>query len=340
MRSGHSVHAVTRGLAYRLLERAHVCGEWAALRLPPECTYAWFSEVQRRAGAVSASTQYVLLLCVVRIARQLAAAGDGDVEAATERAAEVAAGDGLASGQQRRRVYRTANLVWHRLRLSQPPPGGRLAAPLALPPAATDRVRHDVDADGYRVFTAAEVDALVAAASGMSRRAGLLMRLLFTTGLRIGAAANVTWGQVLEPGSREETTIRRTASVREKGDTVRHILLTEGMRLALAAAFGRRPFGGVCCVYVFFRDFGRLPGHRRGGPSESHRAMPRSVGADAPERLLPCVRAGGTARRPLPPARGTAGAPSRCSGLTCCGKCPGCVIHLYTCSGRTTTRWC
>lgn len=64
-------------LAYHLLERAHTCGRWNTLHLPPECSYEWFLEVQRQAGTLSKSAQYVLLLATVRIAQQLESAGDG-----------------------------------------------------------------------------------------------------------------------------------------------------------------------------------------------------------------------------------------------------------------------
>lgn len=278
--------ALRRGarLAYHLLERAHARDEWHLLRLPAECTYDWFVEVQQRAGTLSASAQYVLLLTTVRIAQQLAAAGDGNVEAAVELAANAAAGV-RSSGQQCRRLYRTANLVWHRLKLTRPPPGGRLALPLALPPLG--RPAHlpcspvDHETDSTRVFSPEEADALIAAAAGLSRRAEVLLRLLFTTGLRIGAAARITWGQLLLPDSARgqrggdeplpllPADVRQTATVCEKGNTVRHILLTNAVRAALASAY-----------------------NESGGPARSARCLVAGVRTLRNDFYRACARAG------------------------------------------------
>lgn len=131
------------------------------------------------------------------------------------------------------------------MKLSRMPLGGRLPALLPLPPITRACPHADYDA-GSRVFSAEEADALIAAAAGMSRRSELLLMLLFTTGLRIGAAARMTWDQVLLPAtSREQckgspllmSDVRCTTSVREKGNTVRHILLTDALRSVLATAY-------------------------------------------------------------------------------------------------------
>ena len=210
------------------------------------CTYEWFVDIQHRAaGGRSVATQYLLLLNTVRIARR--AESDG-VEAAVEWVdrVELPAVCGRSLAQARRRLYRTANIVWYALRLPWVP-GGRLSSLLTPPPAAVPSGSDPpVEPD---VFSEDEVERVCAAAAALSTRAACLMQLLFTTGVRIGAAARIRWDQLLtRPGATE---VRRIACVSEKGNTARYLFLTDAVRAAFEAHLhherrhngGRQPGG-------------------------------------------------------------------------------------------------
>ena len=145
------------------------------------------------------------------VASQLPVAG-GDVARAVRLAVDAKATTcHRALPQVTRRLYATANLVWFTLL-------HRLPHPLPLPPRTGVTAAADADhRRTERVFTDAEVEALIAAAGRMMPTAHLLVLLLFTTGLRIAAAANVHWSQLLTPA---HDGIVRAAVVRENQGTV------------------------------------------------------------------------------------------------------------------------
>ena len=82
---------------------------------------------------------------------------------------------------------------------------------------------------------------LTAAVARLSPTAHLLTLLLFSTGLRIAAVANMQWAHVLLP---TRDGIARTATVREKGNTRRTILLTEDVRAVLWSRYAAGTAGG------------------------------------------------------------------------------------------------
>lgn len=79
-----------------------------------------------------------------------------------------------------------------------------------------------------RVFTKEEVDRVIHAADRDHRLLdSALLHLLFTTGIRIGAAAGMIWQHLLRDDGEG---IREMAMVREKGNQVRVLLLTKSTR--------------------------------------------------------------------------------------------------------------
>lgn len=203
----------------------HDDDDWSALARRVE-------EHLQRLGRCSAHTRQATLSYARCIREWRAAHPDADLATAVREAAEAkAATCRRAWAQVVRRLYAAANLVWHDLL-------GELAQPLTPPPGLLASARHQrraatEDAGGTRVFSAAEVAQLLDAAAKMAAQQPLahpLTLLLFTTGLRIGAAAAIRWHQVLQP---TRDGVGRTAVVREKGGSRRVLLLTDHVRRAL-----------------------------------------------------------------------------------------------------------
>jgi integrase len=186
----------------------------------------WHEAVLVHTRQHSPHTRLALLGYARCIARHLAAAGDGDVARAVAGAVtEKTASCPRALPQVVRRLHTTANLVWFRLL-------GRLPQALPLPGReAPMRYGDPFETDAAtRVFSEDEVRALLAAAAQHSPAAHVLLCVLFTTGLRIGAAAAMTWRQVLTPTG---DGIASVAVVREKGNARRVVLLNDVTRRAL-----------------------------------------------------------------------------------------------------------
>jgi integrase len=181
-----------------------------------------------------------VLRATARFVADRLARHDGDVAAALATAvADKAVTCPRALRQVVRRLHATTNLVWHTLL-------GHLDRPLPMP--AVRRVQRDADGDG-RVFSEAEVAALAAAAQrhSVAARTGnrstrivpwghVLIRLLFTTGLRIAAAADLRWEQVLVPTG---DGVRTSALVREKGGRYHGVLFTREVRGLLWTLYRR-----------------------------------------------------------------------------------------------------
>lgn len=249
-------------LALSRLESHHRRGTWDLLGLPGDIDRAWFQRVQNAACDRSPHTLHALLAHVYAVARRLPDHG-GDVAAALAAAADAKrAACPVTLASTRRRMYRAVNFAWFDVH-------GALSCPVPVPPAvrtARDRPRLPVET---RVFSAEEIQALVRVAADRCCTADrLLVSLLFTTGLRIGAVAAMQWNQVVDDAGCP----RRVAYVREKGRTVRAVLLNSDVRklfaeLHRAHGIPNRPNApvfrvGVRCLRTRFRAICALAGHR------------------------------------------------------------------------------
>lgn len=225
-------------LAYRRLESHHNRGTWSDLKLPPYADYEWFQAIQKRAHGQSEHTIHATLARVCAVAQELQrrAGDEGDLVAAVE---AVSSSTTTTTGarevhQRRRRFYHAANFAWYDVHR-------RLPHPLEIPRTVKMQQMHVRHGDTERVFSATEIDALVAAAHKRSALDEILIRLLFTTGLRIAAAASITWGQVMEDGDSNHTKARRIVLVREKGNAIRTVLLCTALRDLLESRHGQLP---------------------------------------------------------------------------------------------------
>lgn len=120
-----------------------------------------------------------------------------------------------------KRLHAAANLWYFRITATLDAP----VRPLRPKPGSPMR---SLDGRFNTVPTPEEVDALINAADRHSVRCGILFRLLFTTGLRIGAARNVTWKLLGAPQP-----VPRLVVVREKGNQLRALLLNDDLRRRL-----------------------------------------------------------------------------------------------------------
>jgi integrase len=277
--------SATEPLAFRKLEVHHRQEIWDRLGLPADVDYAFFRKVQDEGHGYSPLTMQALLSNAYAIARELprtAAAAGGGVGNVVEQAvkavvaAKTRARVSLDPAAVRRRLYRTANFVWYQVH-------GRLERPLDVPrtPFRRSAAAAEAAALGTRVFTAADVAALQGAAErNHPPEDRLLIALLFTTGLRIGAVAGIRWQQVLAADGTDGAVLR-VAYVREKGGVVRAVVLTAAVRALLAEVRrARSPPPGPCDL-VFgvgaqtlrgrFKDVCLSAGHR-GAHCHPHRA--------------------------------------------------------------------
>ena len=116
-----------------------------------------------------------------------------------------------------RRFHRVAKAVWGEVCTSPPPIGPRL---------------HRPEARTERVFTDDEIGSLLVHAPRVSVYAPALIRLLFTTGLRIAAAVRLRWDAVANGSA--------VAVVREKGNRWRCFPLAPTVRNALQELHAHR----------------------------------------------------------------------------------------------------
>lgn len=133
-----------------------------------------------------------------------------------------------SANQVRQRMYRAVRVTW---------PSNVIPKPSKLPmhPAHLFEPHHRMH------FTDHEVAQLCRSAHtvGPGRRAFLLFEILLTTGCRLAALADLTWGAVRDT----DGNMRHTALVREKGCRAHVILLTRAAREALASE--ERPVWGL-----------------------------------------------------------------------------------------------
>jgi integrase len=125
-----------------------------------------------------------------------------------------------AANQVRQRLYRAVCVAW---------PLNVIPKPEKIPPQPVAFEPHS-----RMHFHDHEVHQLCQTARtvGPGLRAFLLFEILFTTGCRMGALANLTWGAVRDTDNK---TMRKTALVREKGGRPHLIIITHAAREALEA---------------------------------------------------------------------------------------------------------
>lgn len=140
-------------------------------------------------------------------------------------------------------VFRTgkraivANLVWHEWLHDIP-------APIHAPKLSRVRV---VESATKQVFGADDVSRMLRDAASVSPYADALIRILFTTGVRIGAVAALQWNQVIHP---QHKTVQTMVSVMEKGNRPRVLILPADVRDALDRLYRSRTGGKVFPVSV------------------------------------------------------------------------------------------
>ena len=209
-------------LILRRLQRAHENGSWSDLErvrpvVPeshPRCflpihTFEWFREVQQHCSHLAPNSQRSVLSTVCAIVHQRPVDGL-DVARAVRAVIDVRRMTcGPAFGQTVRRTYAVANWVWHDMLQMLPE---RLSCPKTQAPRQRiPRVLHPQD-----------VESIHRAAEQHSPLAAILVRILFTTGLRISAVARLRW-----------TDVRPISMVLEKGGRLRCLALTTDVRHAL-----------------------------------------------------------------------------------------------------------
>ena len=130
--------------------------------------------------------------------------------------------------QVQRRLYAAANWVWHEIHHQLPVPLSLPRKPISTPSTTLEQ----------RVFTTEEIDRMKSAAPSVSVYADALVRILFTTGVRIAAVGRLRWSQLQmkADGAVAATVI----ALLEKGGRHHMVLLTEDTRHALELLFLNR----------------------------------------------------------------------------------------------------
>lgn len=209
-------------LYYNKLERAHKTDQWDQLRVHRRHDYDWFSKLQKDLiGKLSESTIRVVLFNVYQLSQALFKEGRDMVTKETVSAVLRSKTTYRSYVQLERRVYRTVNLVFFELTGEIPVPLNNSSYHKQRVPCLDNGTR-----ERERVFTPDEIKRMLSI-PGYDVHTELMLRILFTTGLRIGALAAMKWAQVLDtsPG-----TIKHIVIVPEKGGTERGIFLTDEIR--------------------------------------------------------------------------------------------------------------
>lgn len=178
-------------LTYCTLERAHRTGKWA---LPPPYTYEWFHTVQEQAKEHTSSnpgTLTNLLAMVFWIAQRIPPTPCPLGEALPHAIRDVMAGSqcNASLASKHRRLYRAVNFAWFTVHQMIP-------APLPVPPAPKQVITTPVVP---AIITEEQVQRMCQVAEAHSLRYACFFRLLFTTGVRIGAVCRMQWKQFLHP---------------------------------------------------------------------------------------------------------------------------------------------
>lgn len=234
---------MTTRLLYARLERAHQRDNWESLRLHHRHTHDWFLVIQRHlvADNMSSSTVVSFLMYLTLISQSMHNQQQDVVNnAILDEVVQQKQNCNRALPQIQRRIYRTANLVFGQIL-------GELDRPLVVRRIRVRRKDDDDDrSSGMRVFTDDEIMRLFETAhERMDLRTEVLLQLLFTSGLRIGAVAGLQWSSLLT----EEGAVKDMVVVREKGGQRRFVLLTSSLKSLLKELKGKDTAGDG--KYVF-----------------------------------------------------------------------------------------
>jgi integrase len=219
-------------LVLKRLERAHRDGTWPALALTVPFTYDWFHSVQRYMNTFTASEHTLhaaMSACFTIVQERSRCAPTVSWQTILEQVTQTKRNSCPRSlAQVVRRLYMVANVVWYEFLKEWLHP--------LRPPRLPWSLRRSPDDVPTRVFTDAEVQRIVDVAPAVSPYAEALVRLLFSTGLRIGAVARLRWENILVDGSPPHI-----ATVIEKGRRVRAFLLRQDVQTALKRMSPRKP---------------------------------------------------------------------------------------------------
>jgi integrase len=184
-------------LVLKRLERAHRDGTWPALALTVPFTYDWFHSVQRYMNTFTASEHTLhaaMSACFTIVQERSRCAPTVSWQTVLEQVTQTKRNSCPRSlAQVVRRLYMVANVVWYEFLKEWLHP--------LRPPRLPWSLRRSPDDVPTRVFTDAEVQRIVDVAPAVSPYAEALVRLLFSTGLRIGAVARLRWENILVDGS-------------------------------------------------------------------------------------------------------------------------------------------
>lgn len=206
-------------LLYNKLERAYKTGTWDRLDIHQRHDYNWFQRVQRElSNRMSEATIRVVLFntyqisCGLRRSKLDVVTPDLVNEILDKKKAL------RAFPQIRRRMVSAANIVFHEITKEIP-------GLLFLPPQKSVE-----DIRVKRVFSRMEMARLLSQTYACPYTE-LMMNMLFTTGVRIGALASIRWSQVIQEASTRQ--VMRTVVVLEKGGQKRVLILSDGVRRLL-----------------------------------------------------------------------------------------------------------
>lgn len=211
-------------LSYCTLERAHRSGRWT---LPQPYTYDWFCAVQRRAEerTTNRGTLTNLLAMLTWVVQRLPHHGSTPADDLPHAIRDVlAASPGSPSlASKHRRLHRAVNFAWFEVH-------GMLPAPLPVPPPPKHVVTVPPPAHPT-TLTEGQVRDMCRVADAHSVRYACFFRLLFATGVRIGAICRMQWKQFLRPAPGEG--IQPVVNVLEKGGRVRSLFIPDALQALL-----------------------------------------------------------------------------------------------------------
>lgn len=216
---------------YKRLDAAHKHNDWDRLKLHPRHDYQWFVGLQEQLiGRLARPTINVVLFNTCQLSQTLKQMGKDEVTKEIVETLLRSKMENRSFTQLRRRVYRVANLVFFEIMQE-------MSAPIVAPRYIGRSHHHQESSSSrdVRVFTQEEIQKLISIGpigptGERNKHTELMLKLLFTTGLRIGAVATMEWSQVWQP---EINDARRVAVVVEKGGSKRAMILTEEVRTIL-----------------------------------------------------------------------------------------------------------
>ena len=197
---------------------------WHSLQLDARFSYEWFLYIQTALCLNSRSphTCHTFLSCVFWVTEELSKDPQGSIEDAVRRLIQRKRKTCPQSfAQVTRRILTVVNITWHEL-LQQ------LPRPLSMSHYLFYEERHPVAEKP--VFSDDDVHAMIHCAPSVSLYAPALIRLLFTTGLRIAAVVRLQWAHIWD---NSRTNLVDVAMVREKGNRIRTFPLAPALKSSL-----------------------------------------------------------------------------------------------------------